>query len=472
MATKALKRGKKSGPGAGGAVLWLLTRLVLPLALLYGLLWWRADAAVDKQLDRLRPYVDIQRGTTVLGLDGDIGFRKLVMRPQVNSPMPALTVTADRVVLHTPGLLWLVRSSLLGVPDEIPSRFGLRLENARIEGDAAARESVGVGGHVFFPFDLAGCEPGMNLAVANQLGLDKASSTFAFVMTNDGTGLLKLRFDTDTAGAAAVGGEVQLMMPAGSDDAIRLASANFQQAQFTLLDQGFVATRNAYCAKKLGVDTAAFLATHLAAVRAEFAQGGSVPGAALTQAYEGFSRDGGTLAIAFRPLRPGPVMQMRGLTLESLPLYFDATVKHNDDFVAPLTFVAAGPPPADAAIPGAVAVDPANATGTAPPSAEAAPAASQVEGDAAPAKASGEGPAARVKPGQEIAYDDLPGYVGDTVEVETSLGSVRRGVLTGASSLSIVLKLSAADGGFPLSLPKYNVIKVRLATAAGAAPAG
>lgn len=466
MATKAIKRGKKSGSGVGPIFFWLLTRIVAPLALLYGLLWWRADAAVDKQLDQLRAFVDIQRGTTVLGLNGDIGFRKLVMRPHTTSPLPAVTISADRVVMQTPGLLWLVRSSLLGVPKEIPSRFGFRLENANVDGDPAAMQAVGVAGHVFFPFDLAGCEPGMSLAVANQLGLDKAASNFSFLMTNDGAGPLRVRFDADTAAVAAVSGEFALALPPGSDDAIRLASANFQSAQFTLVDQGFVATRNGYCARKLAVEPAAFVAQHVAAARAQFAQDGVVPGAALTQAYEGFSRDGGTLAIQLRPLRPGPLMQMQGITLENLPLYFDATVKHNDNFVAPMTFLAVGTVP-DPAAPAEVAAA-APAEGGAP----VAPATAPVPtGDAAAPASAAASTAPSVAVGDEIAYDDLPRYVGQTIEVDTTLGSVRRGVLTGASSISIVLKLAPAEGGFPLSLPKYNVVKARLVTAAPATPA-
>jgi hypothetical protein len=442
MATKAKRTGKRGGPGAGPALLWLLTRVVLPLAVLYALLWWRADAAVEKQLSNLRPYVDIQRGFTVLGLNGDVGFRNLQLTPHAGGALPPVTVRAERVVLHTPGLVWLVRSSLFGVPREIPSRVGFSLSRMGLDGSPQALQAAMAGGNVLFPFDLAGCEAAMTPAVAIGLGLERMASDVSVVAHNDGSGTLRMRIESASPLLVRYSGDVRLTLAPGADPAMQLGGASFQSLDMVINDEGFVNRRNVYCAGKLGIGVDEFVPVHLAATRAAFAADGLVPGAAMTEAYAGFSKDGGALTVQVKPRRAMPFLQMQGMTAATMGLYFDATVRHDDGFAAPLVFLPAdqqagdAPAPAEAPLP------------ELPGEPAAAPAADVV----------------RVSPGQEIAYDDLPAYLGSRVEIETSLGSVRRGELTGASSLSVVVKLAPEDGGFVMSLPKYNVVRVRLAS--------
>lgn len=450
MASKAKRGGKRGGPSAGSAVFWLLTRVVLPLAVLYALLWWRADSAVEKQLANLRPYVDIQRGVTVLGLNGDVGFRNLQLTPHAGGALPPVTVKAERVVLHTPGLVWLVRSSLFGVPDEIPSRFGFSLTRMGLEGSPDALQAAMAGGNVLFPFDLAGCEPAMTPAVAIGLGVEGMASDVSVVAHNDGSGTLRLRIESASPLLVSYAGDIRLALATGTNPGLQMAGASFQSMDMVITDEGFVNRRNVYCAGKLGIGVDEFLPRHLDAVRAAFAADGLVPGAAMSEAYAGFSKDGGALTVQVKPRRAMPFLQMQGMTAANMGLYFDATVRHDDGFAAPLVFL-----PADQQAP--VAADPATPATPAPTATEAAPAAPAAD-------------VVRVAPGQEIPYDDLPAYIGSRVQIETSLGSVRRGELTGASSLSVVLKLVPEDGGFVMSLPKYNVVRVRLTSSPTATP--
>ena len=87
---------------------------------------------------------------------------------------------------------------------------------------------------------------------------------------------------------------------------------------------------------------------------------------------------------------------------------------------------------------------------------------------AAPTAAAAAAPAGKVAAGEEIAFDDLPAYVGAEVIVSTRHGTVRRAVLTGASSISINLELVAAEGGFAMSMGREVVAKVVLAAATAA----
>ena len=449
MASRTSTRGKRGGSAIGGALFWVFTRLVLPLALVYAVLWWRTGVVIDRQLDALRPYMDIRRGSTVLGLNGDVGIRDLVLQPQPGSPMPAIRVTADRAVVRTPGILWVLRAATIGVPDEIPSRFGFSLTGAGVDGSTEALDAAMVGGHVMFPFDLAGCEPGMSLDVANALGLREASSNFAFTMEYGGADHLRLRIEAETPEQALLAGDISLSLGPGSEPSLRLATAGFESLNLVIEDKGFGARRNAHCAKKLGLAPETFVERHLEAVRGLFAADGLVPGAAMDQAYAGFVRDGGRLTIQARPLRPGPLMQLQGVGLEDLGLFMDASVKHNDNFTAPLSFL-----PADQF---------AVATPADTPAAAAAPAAPAADAAAVPATGDAARASAGLEPGAEIPYEDLPRHIGAEVEVSTNIGTVRRGVLTGASSISIILRLAPAEGGFPLSMPKTTIVKVRLA---------
>lgn len=464
MASTSNRRGNQGGSRLGSALFWLFTRVVVPLALVYGVLWWRAGVAIDRQIAALGPYLDIRRGSTVLGLNGDVGLRDLVVRPQPGAPVPALTLKAERAVIRTPGFWWVLRSAVAGVPDEIPSRFGFRLEGVGIDGTPDAMQAAMVGGHVLFPFDLAGCEPQLNVEVANALGLRDAAGDFSLLMEYGGASNLRLTVEADTPDQAKISGDINLSLAPGGDASTRLATAGFESLKFVVEDRGFGARRNVYCAEKLGLSKDEFIEHHLKAVRALYAAQGLVPGVAMDQAYAGFVRSGGKFAIQARPLRPGPLAQLQGVKLDGLSLFVDASVKHNDNFAAPLVFLAADQyaaaapatdvaVPAEGAAPAEGSVPGAGAGGQAAPAGEAPP-----EGDAEVAAAT-DGPAA----GDEIAYDDLPNHIGAEIEVSTTLGTVRRGLLTGASSISIVIKLAPEEGGFPLSMPKYNIVKVRLA---------
>lgn len=457
MASMTSPRGKRGGSRFGSAAVWLTSRVLLPVALVYGLLWWRTGVVIDRQIDSLRPYLDIRRGSTIVGLNGDVGLRDLVVRPQSGSPLPAVTLSAKRTVLHTPGLFWVLRSAVFGVPEGIPSRFGISLDGVGLDGSPEALQAAMAGGHVLFPFDLAGCEPQMSPEVANALGLRDAAGRFSVLMEYGGASNLRVKVDADTPDQARIAGDVNLSLGPTGDAGMRLATAGFESLNFAVEDRGFGARRNAYCADKLGLAKDDFIEHHLKAVRALYAAEGLVPGAAMDQAYAGFVRSGGKLVFQARPLRTGPIAQLKDVGLDGLGLFVDATVKHNDNFAAPLVFLAADQ---YAAAPGAAE---ATAPAIAPTDAGTDGAA---ETTAAPAPEAG----TTLAPGTEIGYDELPQHLGAEVEVSTTLGTVRRGVLTGASSISIVVELSPEEGGFPLSMPKYNIVKVRLAPLPTATP--
>jgi hypothetical protein len=398
----------------------------------------------------LRPYADIRRSGTVLGLNGDVGITHLEMTPKGGIGPANVTLEADRVVVHTPGLWWLVRSSLLGMPKEVPARFGFRLDGIHAEGnDSQARQDL-ASQNLLFPFDLAGCEPAMSPDVLRALGADGIKGSFEMTMTHPSDGQLRLDVNADKAGVAKVeiGMDIGLT---GDKQAMQVATATVQDVRVIVTDQGLAASRNAYCEKKTGLSADAFLAAHVEAASTSFASRGLKPGAALTQAYAGFAKDGGSLTITARPLRPMPLAGLQGINLENIALYFDAKVRHDDDLAGSLAFL-----PAD---PGAIATAGAAPVTLAPAAVAPAASASAAALPAAPT----------IAVGREIPYDQLAAYTGADIEVSTTLGSVRRGSLLGATPIGLSLRLAKAEGGYSLSLSRETIAKILLVKPSAAA---
>lgn len=418
---------------------WLITRIGLPLLLLYGLLWWRADAAIEKQLDRMRGVVNIQRSGTVLGLNGDVGVRNVRMTPVEGTPLGGLTVRAKRAVIQTPGLWWLVRASLFGVPKEIPSRIGFRLDDASIDGDPDVLNEAIIGGHVVFPFDLAGCDTPLSIEVLRALGSDNGNSSFQATLTHPSARLLRWELSADSPGMVKVVGEMEMEIGADGEMARRFAASSFKGFQVVYTDLGFAANRNSYCQKRTGLDAAGFAARHVEAASRSFAEHGVKPGAALTQAYSGFSSNGGTLTIAARPQAPIPLAELAGINLESASFLLHTTVRHNDSAPGAMTFL-----PIDGYVPTST---PSNFSGRDVPVTAARDASIS---------------APRVAAGAEIPYAELGAYVGDEVEVTTNMNSKRRGTLQGKNLMGVSLKAPAAEGGYSLSIPKYTIVNVVL----------
>lgn len=447
MATPIRSQRKRSN-GLASLLFKFIAFVVLPLALVYAFLWWRADTAIEKVLDRTRAFVNIQRSGTVLGLDGDIGITKLVMSPVDGGDLPKIELQADRVVVQTPGLWWLIRSSVFGMPKEIPSRLGVRFDGVHVEGSDGELRKLMAGNNILFPFDLAGCEPQITPAILRELGGGVLKSSFEMTMTHPRESELLISFNAGKPDLVKTEGEFELAL-SGGEPAVQLATAGVRNIRVVYTDLGFIEKRNAYCEKRTGLAADAFVAAHVDAASKSFATMGLKPGAALTQSYAAFSKDGGQMTIVARPLKAMPLAGLQGINLGNLNLYLDASVRHNDAFAGALSFL-----PAETG-PGAPA--PMSIASTAATATPATPGAAPAVGKA------------KVAVGREIPYEHLVDYVGDEVEVSTSINTVRKGVLLGSSSMGVSLKLPAAEGGYNLSLPKYTVAKVLLVKPSAAA---
>lgn len=440
-----LRRKSKNSFSVGGLTIWLLTRIGLPLAVIYGLLWWRADMIIEKQIDKIRVAADIHRGRTVLSFNGDVGIKNLIIKPLPSSDTPAISFKAKRVVAHTPGLWWLVRSSLFGVPKEIPSRFGFSIEHGELEGsDADIKKLIASGygrnsGNVFFPFDLAGCTHDTSLEMIKAMGMDKTTMSMDATMTHPNLNDLQLRIQVDNSTQAKIEGEFNIVLGMGKDPSLQMTTASLRDIKFIFIDQGYVAKRNTYCAKRLHMEPDQFVERHIEAVRQWFAkEKGFLPGVAMTQAYAGFAKKGGQLVIKGKSLSGVPLMRMQGVGLQNINLYLDTTVTHNGEFAAPFVLL---PVESNQSITmhNDLIVNPiAPITNTSVPA------------------------TTLVSPGQTIAYDTLENYIGAQVEVASHHHTSHRGLVQGVSPMGLSLQLIAHEGGYKLSVPKASIATIVL----------
>lgn len=78
----------------------------------------------------------------------------------------------------------------------------------------------------------------------------------------------------------------------------------FSDLSITLNNQAWAARFNEYCAERLGVSAAEFIATRMAGIRARFTEAGFEPSEALLAGLEKFARGGAPVTVSVNPIDP------------------------------------------------------------------------------------------------------------------------------------------------------------------------
>lgn len=455
---------RSGGGGLGRTLFWIVTRIGIPLAIVYGLLWWRVDAAIDDAFASAAGVVDARRQHTWVLPNGDISLEKFRLDPVPGRGLPAFSLTADRLVLHTPGLWWLVRSAVPGASRELPDRLGLSFEGFEATTAASMPDDGLIGGYSAMPFEAFGCDTNAwSRADLLAMGLRGEPTRLRLRAERESGSNFALRYELETANVGAAEGMLAFTTPAGEPSPAWLATATLREVRLGFRDQGFMAARNRHCAARAGIKESEFLTRHLDAIEDWFAADGRKPSPGLRDAYAGFVVRGGELTIEARPDRPltmaglgqvpenqlldvlNPSLRVAGgmpLPLRFVPLRPDA---------APVVAATLAAPPA--AVPSNAAAAPA---GAAPPA--NAPAGTATPANP-PAAAIAAQPPATPTPG---SYDALAAHIGTDVEVRTTLGTVRRGRLLAHAPNTLSLKLAGDDGGYTLTVPRDHVAGTRV----------
>ncbi|HVJ61878.1 MAG TPA: hypothetical protein VM555_04110, partial [Tahibacter sp.] len=309
----------KRESGIGSKLLWLVTRIGLPLAIVYGVIWWRVDAGVSRVFESIQTFTQASRGSSFFGLNGDVGVNRVRIEAPAGSEVPA-TLRIERLTLHTPGLWWLIRSSLFGVEEKFPARVGATLDNFELSGIPAAMQADSVAGtYSGAPFEADGCgRPVWDRADLRTLGLSVQQSKIVMRLNRLGADAVELVMSAGTPGAGIAEAMITLTAPGMDVNPMAFAAATLTSATLAFRDEGFIAARNAYCGKEANLSAAAFVDKHVEAVRARFARVGLVPDAPLEASYREYATRGGELMIRTRPQAGFQLMNARGYNGEQM----------------------------------------------------------------------------------------------------------------------------------------------------------
>lgn len=460
-ARSAANRGRSSGK-EGGSLLAGLFKLFLwvavPLLLLYGIIWWRVDSTIRESQKRMIGGLDITHARTFVGLQGDITLTRLRMAQGMGGVGPVLR--SDAMVVHTPGLFWLLRNSLLGMPKELPTRLGFSLRGYDLDTGGQSGSAVSVGPYSASPYDHLGCQSDtfMRSELA-EMGLAPGPSSMTMRMERRGRDGIAIEYEAGTPGVGRSSTTVRMSIdPQVVSSPQLMAMARLDEVRIGFEDLGFVGARNRACASRHRMSEPEFVARHVAAVRQEFNRIGVEPGAAMVQAYERFSSLGGEIELSARPDGGMPIMQLAQLaqgTPASMMARMNAMVRVPGLSAAPINLLPYEPPRPPRSSEIAPLPVAAQASATAPGSTGAPPVPETVDGEA----------------GEPVPYETLANLLGQRIRVTTTHGTVRVGRLDGYGSNAIRLTLVPSQGGFALSMPRYSIADVRLITLSEDSPA-
>ncbi len=463
MARSARSRGASNGGvTVSGIFVRVLLWIGLPLALLYGLLWWRISAGIDKQLKQVAGVVEVARDSTYFTFAGDIGIGGVRMRPVLGGDA---LVRARRMEVHTPGLWWVIRSSLFGFPEELPKRIGFSVTNLEIDGLPSGPQEGLIGAYSGLPMEAAGCKAdAWDRTDLQVMGLQVGDSVLTVQAEDSSPGVFAYLMELKTPGVSGLEARVGLRVP--GDKAIRpeaLMAATLADASVSFRDEGFVAARNQFCADKLGITSEAFVQQHLDGVQSLLLALGLQADDDLLQAWGQFTREGGEFRIETRPSAELGFQQFSMLSGESLMSALSPYVRVSGIDPVRLSLRRVNPASLGEQKRTREIVRAREEDGV-------AVADELVDKMIEPVPTPEEKAAIDVAPDAEgrVRFDALSAYEGRSVVVETTWNTQRRGVLKDATRARLVLALIPAQGGFDMSIPRETVREVRILDAASA----
>ena len=386
--------------------------------------------------------------------------------------------TADRMVVHTPGLLWLARIGWAGRSDELPDDFGVTIENARLVDDSDSS----TGNWANLPFDAVGCgKRELTRGDMAEMGMGdlKRNITMRLTRLDDHASTFRMAIDTPGVGGTEAEMEIGIERPLEWEQGPQgLIGAPIKSGSTTFTDHGFIAARNAWCGKRAGLGADAFVAHHMQKLQRHLAEKGMTLGVGALERYKDWVAKGGELKIVTvgdTKLTLGDFSgpdRISKMSAVRLGIRHDGGALANFEMgtqpkVAAEEFEEAQPAPAATAT--TVAATPAPvATAAAPAAASAAPEADTLYNRTRSANLTGTEPVAHgrvVATGETVPYAALEKHIGERVQIKTKLGSLRTGTVLASNSYQTNLKLDAEDGGFNLNVFADTVAEVRLVPA-------
>lgn len=293
---------KSAGTAQGGSLKRIGVALV-PLAALIFLAFITANHVAGRAL--LIAYPDLE--TTYQGArptwSGDVVVRDVAIHLDEGGTESLLRY--ERAVVRTPGWWWYVRMMLTRKRSKAPDldEFGVHFEGLQSpQGIDPTLGSLGVfGATSAAPFDAEGCikDSRWNTAQLTEMGLSPGPTSVDFDWKVQGR-LLTTTHTLHTPGVSLsryvrtenmAPGRLNLLVLDFADDSEMLGE------RWEVEDEGFVAARNAFCAREGGVDERTFVSRHMAATARMLQSEGMAVSRAAVDMYRDYVRRGGKIAL-------------------------------------------------------------------------------------------------------------------------------------------------------------------------------
>jgi hypothetical protein len=340
---KSLFSGSFLGTGANIKRLVFLALLYfgLPLAGWHFIITARVAEAAQKLLLRYDDFAEVKFTHPWFGFGGSAGISKLSITPR--DPENGTALTVDEVIVEGPGVGWLL--SVL-FPDNGSNRSGFaktfrkklaekiaEKKGQQVTAEAEAPSSpakLPYAKHVAItlknfdpgfagflgdfedafgsasaaPFETAGCKGDAmwNGSELHAMGLEFANVQFRWEYTAIDSMDVE---ETSTLSAPGIG-EAQITHKYRTPRADAFLFGDFDQyrvleERYKVVDQGFVAARNAYCARRDRAKPGEFVSRHMLAMRRMLLSEGLSATAELEKIYRNYAERGGTLELIATP---------------------------------------------------------------------------------------------------------------------------------------------------------------------------
>jgi hypothetical protein len=401
-------------------------------------------------------------------LDGDITAQDVVLHLGADDEAQ---IRFASLRVETPGWFWFARS-MFDRRQKVAQLERLHLTLEGMDTGAGIDPTLGdlgpIGALSASPFEAEGCAAdGMwTRTELSDMGLMPEPTTLDFDYSVQQTELVtKIALGTPGVSSVRFERHETLAKPMNALLLDNVATTT-RSERWEVSDQGFVKARNAFCAKKDGVDTATFIARHVDAVQRLLQTRGLAVDAATLAVYRDFASIGGQLAFGGGYAQPLHSSELYGARDDgSAMLRMNGVLEHGTQ-KATAQWSRFAPRPLDpkadstwAAIqaeggashgamqtPVAIAttVDTA-AIPAAAPTAHALPGAVTTTPDGRPLASSL--PVAQLaSPGAMLAWSDLPRYQGHVMQVRTMHNEPRTAVLMAANAGEAQVRASVGGG--------------------------
>lgn len=280
--------------------------------------------AAGRLLDPLKPLAQMDYAGVGFKMNGNVEFEKLTLKDRSPSASADDQVTIERLVLRTPGLLWLARSLFADSGAAVDSwRVGLNdagsgfPEMDEVHVEAFGIESIGepfqpllpwwIGLSAAAPFDAMGCGSRKHWAGADLTNMHLPDAPSHLVLTAQVTSdtTVEIAGNLSRPETSSFEFKLDLTLPQATR-MLDTAPANMRVSAFhwKVDDNGFIVRRNSMCAGRSKMSKREFVNRHMVGVQRRLIAFGAVPAEEVQDTYRDYAENGGVLSFKVQPNAP------------------------------------------------------------------------------------------------------------------------------------------------------------------------